>query len=93
MIDKDLFPVIGWDDKYSHMGVTPRELYLRQNGLCWLVPETNPKGEVVLYCTDGVDRAKTSSMLNPTFECAKCIAGFAERTIKDAQKINRQEAE
>ncbi len=93
MIDKELFPILEWNEKYSHMGVTPRELYMRQNGLCWLVPETGPNGEVVVYCTDGTERAKTSSMLNPTFECAKCISGFAERIIRDAQKINGQEKE
>ncbi len=39
MTDKDLFPV--WDDKYNKLGVTPRELYMRQQGLCYLIPEVD----------------------------------------------------
>lgn len=84
MIDKDLFPV--WNEKYSHMAVTPRELYLRQNGLCWLIKEVSSVGEVLIYCTDGKDKAKTSSMLNPTFECVKCITGFLEKEISNAKE-------
>ncbi len=77
------------------MGVTAHELYLRQNGLCWLVPQITPEGEVALFCTDGQEVGQTSKMLNPTHECVKCIAGFTERMIKDAlqndQPENRQD--
>jgi hypothetical protein len=75
-----------WNDKYDKIGVTPDELYLRQQGLCWLKPITHADGTVELYCTDGVDIAMTRRMLNPTFECAKCMATFAEKVIEDATK-------
>jgi hypothetical protein len=72
-----------WDEKYTKLGVTPRELYMRQAGLCKLAPEVKD-GEVVLYCTDGKDKAETSKMLNPTFECMRCVSSFTEQVIKDA---------
>ena len=69
-----------WKDEYDRMGVTPRELYMRQNGLCWLVPEI--KGNKArLFCTDGKDVAPTDRMLNPTIECVRCIARFVEKSI------------
>lgn len=69
-------------DKYSKMGVTPNELYLRQTGRCWLtfIYDDHGDGEKVLgglYCTDGKEYAETCNMLNPTFECVKCFANFA----------------
>ena len=76
------FPV--WKEKYDKLGVTPRELYMRQNGLCWLVAEVDPDNNVELYCTDGEDKARTCQMLNPTLECAQCMAGFATKVVKDA---------
>jgi hypothetical protein len=66
-----------WKDKYEKLGVSARELYMRQNGLCWLVTEED--GEV--YCTDGKDKAPTCSMLNPTIECVQCIVNFAKKSL------------
>ncbi len=89
MTDKDLFPV--WDDKYNKLGVTPRELYMRQQGLCYLIPEVDGD-KVILCCTDGKDKAETSKMLNPTFECMKCISRFTEKAISDAIKNDKQDS-
>jgi len=68
-------------EEYDKLGVTPKELYYRQNGLCWLeiaydkIDEGDPvPGDI--YCTDGEEYARTSDMLNPTIECAQCMAGF-----------------
>lgn len=90
MIDKEVvFPI--WDDRYEKLGVTPIELYMRQNQLCWLTPEVED-GVVTLYCTDGKDKAQTNRMINPTFECIKCISKFTETvisgTIAGEQKTN-----
>ena len=84
-------PII-WDDKYERMGVSPYELYLRQQGLCYLISEVGSNGEVKIYCTDGEERAPTAGLLNPTFECAKCMAGFTAKVVKDAikSKENKQ---
>lgn len=73
------------NEKYSKMGVTPNELYLRQSGGCWLEFVYDDYGDGVkvlggLYCTDGNDYAETCGMLNPTFECAQCFARF---TLKE----------
>jgi len=73
------------NDRYSKMGVTPNELYLRQSGGCWLtfIYDDYGDGEKILgglYCTDGKDYAETGNMLNPTFECAKCFSKF---TLKE----------
>lgn len=85
MSDKNIkLPV--WDDKYENLGVTPIELYMRQNGLCWLTTEVSHDGSVTLLCTDGTDRSKTKTMLNPTYECARCIASFTEKSIEDITK-------
>ena len=70
------------------MGVTPNELYLRQNGGCWLkfIYDDLGDGEKMLgglYCTDGVDYAETRNMLNPTFECAQCFSNFALKEEND----------
>lgn len=62
-----------WKEKYTKLGVRPLELYMRQNGLCWLVPETDPEGKVIIYCTDGEDRGVTSQMANPSLECVQCM--------------------
>lgn len=60
----------------KEVGVTPHELYMRQNGLCWLV-----LAGTTAACTDGVDLAPLASMLNPTMECAVCAARFIERLV------------
>jgi hypothetical protein len=80
MSDISKLPI--WKEKYEKLGVTPRELYMRQNGLCWLKPIPLPDGSVKIFCTDGEDEAETQLMLNPTIECAKCMAGFAARVIE-----------
>jgi len=64
-----------WDDKYERMGVSAHELYLRQNNLCYLIVD-GPDDDRVVYCTDGKDRARTDRLLNPTFECARCMSSF-----------------
>lgn len=78
----EFFPI--WKEKYEKMGVTPRELYMRQHGLCWLEAEVAPEGEVTLFCTDGKDRAETARMLNPTLECMQCISRFTCQVVRDA---------
>ena len=79
-----------WKDKYSKMGVTPRELYMRQNGLCWLIVD-KMDDETTIYCTDGVDKAPTDAMLNPTIECVKCIICFSKKFIDGDNKENTGE--
>lgn len=69
-----------WKDSYAKLGVSPLELYMRQQGLCWL-KATNVDGEVVVFCTDGKDSAQTSNMLNPTLECSKCMSNFICKAI------------
>ena len=83
------FPI--WKEKYEKMGITPFELYMRQNGLCWLVPDIS-QGVVVLHCTDGKDKAETSKMLNPTFECMQCVSRFTEKVISDAVQTSRKDS-
>ena len=78
-----------WKEKYSKMGVTPRELYLRQNKLCWLQVEEDSDKNVELYCTDGKEKAKTSCMLNPTIECVNCMADFSKNIIKNGIKNSK----
>ncbi len=85
----ELFPV--WKEAYEKMGVTLHELYMRQNGKCWLVPEVSESGKTTLHCTDGKDKAVTSKMLNPTIECMQCISRFTESVISDAIKDTKQE--
>lgn len=63
------------------MGISPKELYLRQNNKCWLelvydLDEDGEKTLGALYCTDGTDFAETCKMLNPTFECMVCLTNF-----------------
>lgn len=72
-----------WKEEYKRMGVTPHELYLRQQGLCKLQAETHEDGKVVIYCTDGKDKAETDKMLNPTIECVKCISSNLVKVIKN----------
>lgn len=77
--------------KYSLMGVNPRELYLRQIKKCWLevvsndsVDDEEPK--YTLHCTDGAEYGETNKMLNPTFECIKCLTAF---TLKIKESNDR----
>jgi len=78
-----------WKEKYEKLGVTPRELYMRQNRLCWLKPEAKPGGSVVIHCTDGEDTADTINMLNPTIECVRCMVVFMTQTME--QEIAKDE--
>jgi len=80
------FPI--WKEKYTKLGVTPKELYMRQQGLCWLVAEVHPDKHAEIYCTDGDDKAKTARMLNPTIECAQCMAGFMSKIVEDTLSEN-----
>lgn len=69
------------DIKYGMMGVTPKELYFRQTGKCWLELVYDDYGENTkevgdLYCTDGKEYAITGNMLNPSYECVKCLTFF-----------------
>lgn len=83
----DKLPI--WKEKYSKLGVSPRELYMRQNGLCWLKPVVDSEGRVAVYCTDGKDAALTESMLNPTIECVQCMMGFTKQVMERDVEKNR----
>lgn len=73
-------------DKYDKMGVTPRELFCRQNKICYLTLVYDKYDGVEhygdIYCTDGDEYAPTSGMLNPTYECAKCITSFMGKILE-----------
>jgi hypothetical protein len=81
MSDISKLPI--WKEKYEKLGVTPEELYMRQNRLCWLKPRPTPDGTVKIFCTDGKEEAETQFMLNPTIECVKCMSCFAARVIEN----------
>lgn len=83
MQDENITKLPIWKEKYAKLGVTPRELHMRQQGLCWLKPEKQPDGSVKIFCTDGDETAETQFMLNPTIECAKCMTCFAAKVIED----------
>jgi len=70
-------------EDYSKMGVTPVELYMRQQGTCWLLPVVDEEGKVILYCSDGIDRALAAALLNPTPECVKCMVRYATKLTQD----------
>jgi hypothetical protein len=78
MIDR--FKECEYKEKYEKMGITPKELFLRQQGLCWLELAFDDEGEKKipgeLYCTDGKEYSPTSHMLNPTLECMECVKTF-----------------
>ena len=71
-----------WKEKYEKLGVTPRELHMRQNGLCWLKQACGGDGKVTIFCTDGTDTAVTANMLNPTIECVRCMVGFMTNIVE-----------
>lgn len=61
----------------NNSGVSPTELLLRQNGTCYLeIADADSTGVYRLYCTDGVDRARTDCLSNPTTECSVCFSKF-----------------
>jgi hypothetical protein len=70
----------------ASIGVTPLELYMRQNGLCWLELS---EGEV--FCTDGKDRALTDQLANPTYECSKCFVSFIKRLLDEKSEPQDKE--
>jgi hypothetical protein len=79
-----------YNDKYERMGVNPSELYSRQKGLCRLeFIEYDLDGEKViedLYCTDGKEYVPTRYLLNPTFECMKCLSTFSLKGKREMTK-------
>jgi hypothetical protein len=85
---------LNYNKKYKFMGITPHELFLRQNKKCWLVLafDTYDDKEVPgeLYCTDGKDYAPTKNSLNPTFECMRCLSSFVlnESDSKMSYSVN-----
>lgn len=78
------FPIV-WDERYKKLDVTPEELYMRQQGLCYLIAEKNDKG-ITVYCTDGKDKSETAKLLNPTYECAVCMTKCIKRVIENGIK-------
>jgi len=78
-----------YSEKYDKMGVTPLELFSRQQQVCYLaaafdkVDGVERYGE--LYCTDGKEYAATSDMLNPTYECAQCITKFMRQVFEGVE--------
>ena len=79
-----------WKEKYSKLGVTPRELYMRQNGLCWLEHKVSANGDIVLFCTDGKEKAVTDRMLNPTLECIQCITNYTKKALQEKSERDKQ---
>ena len=79
-LDYDFINEVFFHEEYEKLSVTPNELYLRQNGGCWLkliYDEINGKKVLGdLYCTDGKEYSQTKLLLNPTNECIKCITSF-----------------
>lgn len=75
------------NEKYSRMGVTPEELCLRQEGKCHLeLFIDNVDGEFQidqLYCTDNEEFALTKDLLNPTFECIRCLNNKLINTVSE----------
>lgn len=88
MADQETFPI--WKDSYEKIGVSPHELYMRQNGLCWIVTKVF-NDTPTLYCTDGKDKAQTKCMLNPTVECMGCVSEFTELVFSGKIKSSEQE--
>lgn len=78
-------PKVENEPKYDLMGVSPRELFYRQQGLCWLeaaLDEYDGKKHFgTLYCTDGKEYADTASMTNPTFECVVCLVSYIRNLV------------
>lgn len=65
------------EEACDKIGVTPLELYMRQNHQCYLVGGTVVSGVLgPLYCTDGVDTAPTEFLANPTIECSQCLVRY-----------------
>src|SRR4030042_5606913 len=82
-----------YNPKYDQMGVTPKELYYRQNKLCHPINiYDNIDNKIIfgdVYCTDGKECALTKRMLNPTFECVECLTNFIRRILEDAEMVKK----
>jgi hypothetical protein len=83
---KEIHLPIVWDERYEKIGVSPHELYMRQQGLCYLIKEVDAQGNTRIYCTDGDEKAETNKMLNPSFECVKCITSFTLKVLEDGKE-------
>lgn len=77
--------------EYNSIYITPEELYLRQQGKCWIKVEKDGDDNVKLFCTDGKDIARTDCMLNPTPECIKCLSKNLVKVIKNGVEIKKHE--
>lgn len=80
-------------DKYDKLGVTPYELFQRQENMCWLelVYDTHEDGSESLgslYCTNGKEYEETKNLLNPTHECVKCLSSFILRLADNTEEVN-----
>lgn len=69
------------EKKLTNIGITPLELYMRQNGMCWL-----EMIDGVLHCTDGKDTALTEQLANPTHECSQCFCRYIKGLQDEAGK-------
>ena len=74
------------EKKCSNVGITPLELYMRQNGLCWLIIRDG-----IVLCTDGKDEALAHELANPTHECSKCFVSFIKRLSNETSKPEGKE--
>lgn len=89
--DYDYVNGVSFSEKYEKMGTTPRELKCRQDGICYLkviydqIEDTYEFGE--LFCTDGTEYSPTRSLLNPSFECVKCMTNFILNEIKNNMEV------
>jgi len=86
MDEQLLKSVADLEKKCTDVGITPLELYMRQNGLCRLVLE-----EGILFCTDGEDKALTEELANPTAECSRCFTRFVTRLNDEDSKSKAEE--
>lgn len=77
------------EEACTKIGVTPEELYLRQNGMCYLTGGTVVSGVIEdIYCTDGVDKVPTRFLANPTIECSRCLSYcILKRTDETARML------
>lgn len=71
MEEQLLKSLVDLEKRCTDVGITPLELYMRQNGLCRLLERD---GQV--FCTDGVDEALAHELANPTHECSRCFVSF-----------------
>ncbi len=75
-IERNTLPAASLESESGPFGVTPLELYMRQNNLCWLVLGSVGDKDTDIFCTDGTDYCRASELQNPTIECSKCFVKF-----------------